>query len=107
VGCEFAEFDRVAGVAAHEDDWQFRRKYAEAESEVASAHAGHDDVGNEEIDLLGMFLEAGDRFLGSCCDEDAVAPLDEDRLDQLAQELVVLDHEQGSTGAVSRAGGWW
>ena len=72
--------------------------------ELAAAHAGHDEVGDDEIDGSVIVVQLVQCFLTAGSSEDAVAVRGEDGFAHFEDEVFVIDHED-RLSAVEIAGG--
>src|SRR4029079_1469626 len=85
--------DLVVGVAAHVEDLELGPARLEEVGELAAAHAGHDDVGDEEVDRAQVGALAGFGLLAAARAEDDVAVDLEGALDEAAHAILVLGEE--------------
>ena len=63
----------VGRVAGHEQAFDCGMAQGQFAGEVAAVHAGHDDVGEEQVDRAGMGIGEGDGFGGGWGGEDGIA----------------------------------
>jgi hypothetical protein len=60
---------------------------------ASSAHLGHDDIGEEQVDRAAVALRVEERFPGRSRLDDLVAVLEEDAAPDGADLVIVLDEQ--------------
>jgi hypothetical protein len=98
--------NQLGAVAAGEDHFQVRPFQHEPVRELpAGDGVWHDDIGEQQIDLVAV---CGPDFQGALAvrrGEDAVAEMAERPADKFAERVLVLDEEDGDFFAVRRGRG--
>ncbi|PAV68635.1 hypothetical protein WR25_20989 [Diploscapter pachys] len=97
--------DGVAGIARRVDDLEQRQQFDGAIGKLASCHAGHDDVCEQQRHVLAGF-DHRQSFRSAASVKDRVAQLAQ-RLDRIvANAFLVLDHHDDLARYPCRTA-WW
>ena len=92
---------RLVAVAGHEEDVQAGAHRHRAPGEVVAAHAGHDDVAEQQVDVVAAVVEQLQRLGSAAGRRHRVAGAGEDPLGDAAHGRVVL----GDQDRLAAAGG--
>jgi hypothetical protein len=80
-------------VAADEEDGKAWFFFAQPESELITGEVGHDDIGDEDIDILRIVLEALDSFVTGTGLKDGMAAVEEMHVQEFAQVFIIIDQK--------------
>jgi hypothetical protein len=94
----------VVAVARHVEDLHLRAVRQEPLRQRETVHAGHHDVGHQEIDGLARPAHEAERFDGTIGDEDTVAPVGQDVMDERTNLLLVFHEQDGFRSGDLRVG---
>src|SRR5215813_3952697 len=94
-----AAYYRIVRVARHVDYFHIRFYWREPFGELASAHVGHDDVGQHQVNRIGVLLADQQRLSAVASFEDFIALAGQQLGSQIANSLFILDQEDGLESA--------
>ena len=89
----------LIGVARHEDHGQGGPALSQLLRQVAAAHPGHDHIGQQDVDGIGVRLVQGDRGIGPIRGLHDESRLGQHLLQDLSDALLVFD-QQDRAGAL-------
>lgn len=90
-------------IAAHHQDAQARIIAADLEGEGDALHHRHDDVGQQQIEAVGIRRRQGLQRQGAALDRDHLLAMDLQRaLDEAAHAVVVFRQEDSRHGSAAR-----
>ena len=96
--------DDLFRIATHEDDFQAGVVGLELIGKLAATHLGHDDVGEQQIDVLAVPAHDLERLGTVVRNDHLIAMVSEDGDQQATNTLLVLGHENRSAAVRFRQG---